>query len=421
MAEIIVLGGGVAGLVAAKMLSPFHKVTLFEEADSLGGVGGTLSCKAGADCTVCTACTLPELTEQVLADPNVTVKTGIDLSMELPTGDAIILATGLDVADGKKVTEYGADRYDRVITALELDRLLRQEGESARGGRVLDLPGEDGRVAIVQCVCSRDTGQLPYCSRVCCAYSARLAIEVRERYPGVNVDVFYMDIQREDAVASAQIDEAMANKGIEYIRSRPAAVQEVPGGRMEVLYEDTLQGGIFARDYDLVILSTGLVPSKGTMVWADKLGVRTDEHGFISIHPETATRTSDSTVFAAGGSTGPVDLVEASMGAMAAAAEVLETLPPEWPGHPPRIIVIGGGPAAEGADLVMRAAGAVVSMVLGAPGKGLQRLEGEPLGFQARMGSPGSDAIFKLKGDIVIIVPDRGGAFYEPVPEEAGT
>ncbi|MCK5415560.1 MAG: 4Fe-4S binding protein, partial [Thermoplasmata archaeon] len=147
----------------------------------------------------------------------------------------------------------------------------------------------------------------------------------------------------------------------------------------------------------------------------------TDEHGFISIHPETATRTSDSTVFAAGGSTGPVDLVEASMGAMAAAAEVLETLPPEWPGYPPRIIVIGGGPAAEGADSAMRAAGAEVSMVLGAPGKGLQRLEGEPLGFLAKMGSPGSEPNFKLKGDIVIIVPDRGGAFYEPVPDEAGT
>ena len=421
VAKIIIIGGGVAGLVAAKMLSPFHSVTILEEADSLGGVGGTLSCKAGADCTVCTACTLPELTEEVLADPNVTVKTGVEWPKEMLDGDAIILATGLDVTDGSDLAEYGADRYDQVITALELDRLLRREGEGPLGERVLNLPGEDGCIAIIQCVCSRDTGQLPYCSRVCCAYSARLALEVRERYPGATVDVFYMDIQREDAVASAQIDVAMANKGIEYIRSRPAAVQEVPGGRMEVLYEDTLEGGILVRHYDLVVLSTGLVPSGGTRYWADFLELMTDEHGFISTHPETATRTSAPTVFAAGGATGPVDLVEASMGAMAAAAEVLETLPPEWPGYPPRVIVVGGGPAADGADSAVRAAGADSSMLLGAPGKGLQRLEGEPLGFLARMGSPGSDSIFKLKGDVVIVVPERGGAFYGPIPEEAMT
>lgn len=407
--------------MAAKLLSPFHKVTLLEETNSLGGVGGTLSCKAGADCTVCTACTLPELTQEVLSHDNVTVRTGVDLTKEDLDADAVIVATGLEVADGTDLLEYGADRYDSVITALELDRLLRQEGEGPLGKRVLDIPGEDGRVAIIQCVCSRDTGQLPYCSRVCCAYSARLALEVRERYPGATVDVFYMDIQREDDVASAQIDVAMANKGVEYIRSRPAAVQEVPGGRMEVLYEDTLDGEIHTRDYDMVVLSTGLVPSKGTRYLAERLELMTDVHGFITSHPETATRTSAPTVFAAGGATGPVDLVEASMGAMAAAAEVLGLIPPDWPGYPPRVIVVGGGPAAEGADSAVRAAGAAVSMVLGAPGKGLQRLEGEPLGFLARMGSPGSDAIFKLKGDIVIIVPDRGGAFYEPVPDEAGT
>jgi heterodisulfide reductase subunit A-like polyferredoxin len=421
VAKIIVLGGGVAGLVAAKTLSPFHKVTVLDVADVLGGVGGSLSCKAGADCTVCTACTLPELTEEVLSHRNVTVRTGVDLTKEDLEADAVIVATGLEVADGRDLPEYGADRYDRVVTALDLDRRLRREGEGPPGTQVLDIPGEDGRVAIIQCVCSRDTGQLPYCSRVCCAYSARLALELRQRYPRVHVDVFYMDIQREDAVASAQIDDAIAREGIEYIRSRPAAVQQVPGGRMEVLYEDTLEGEIRTRDYDMVVLSTGLVPSEGTRYLAERLDLTTDRNGFIATGPGGPAQTSVPHVFAAGGATGPVDLVEASMGGMAAAVAVLARHPPEWPGYPPRVIVVGGGPSAEAADRAAGAAGADTSMLIGAPGRGLQRLEGEPLGFLARMGSPGNDPIFKLKGDVVIIAPDRGGASYGPIPEGVGS
>jgi heterodisulfide reductase subunit A-like polyferredoxin len=419
VAKISVLGGGLAGLVATEMLSPFHSVTVLESADSLGGLGGGLSCKAGGDCTVCSACLLPELVERVSTHENVTVRTGVDLEEEDLEADALIVATGLEVAEGIQLSEYGAGRLEGVVTALEMDRRLRTAGEDPVRTPALKVPPEGGRIAIVQCVCSRDTGELPYCSRVCCAYSARLAMELRETYPDLVVDVFYMDLQREDAVSAREIDEAMATEGIEYIRSRPAAVQAVPGGGLEVLFEDTLRGEIETREYMSVVLSTGLAPSTGTRYLAGRLGLSTDDYGFLVTDPERPSRTSVPNVFAAGGATGPVDLVEASMGGMAAAAAVLGMLPPEWPGYPPRAIVIGGGPVAEDADSALRAAGADTGMVIGVPGKGLQRLEGEPLGFLARMGGPGSDAIFKLKGDMVIIVPEAGEGSYGPVPEDA--
>ncbi len=421
MAEILIVGGGVAGLAAAKTLSPFHKVTIVDTSSRLGGIGGTLSCKAGADCTVCTACTFPELIEEVVTDPNVTVRTDVTLEDEVLEADSVIVTTGLDVADGGQLAEYGAGRLDGVMTALDLDRALRTEGEGISGPEGLDIPAQGGRVAIVQCVCSRDTGELPYCSRVCCAYSARLALELRQVRQDLRVDVFYMDIQREDAVSAAQIDQAMADEGIEYIRSRPAGVQEVPGGGLEVLFEDTLAGEIRSREYDAVVLSTGLVPSEGTRQVARRLDLATDEHGFIATGADDPVRTSSPNVFAAGGATGPVDLVEASMGGMAAAAAVLADHPPEWPGYPPRVIVVGGGPSAEAADRAAKAAGADTSMVLGLPGNGLQRLEGEPLRFLARMGSPGKDSIIRLEGDTVIVAPDRGAAVYGPVPQEAAS
>ena len=147
MADITILGGGLAGLVAADMLSPFHDVTVLEAADVLGGVGGGLSCKAGADCTVCTACTLPELVERVSSAERVAVRTGVDLADMDLEADAVIVATGLEVADGSQLSEYGAGRYAGVVTALEMDQLMRREGDLE--GPALTAPGEGGRVAII--------------------------------------------------------------------------------------------------------------------------------------------------------------------------------------------------------------------------------------------------------------------------------
>lgn len=417
MARITVVGGGLAGLVAADALAQFHHVTLLESESVLGGVGRTLSCKAGTDCTVCTACTLPEIVTRVSSDPQVTVRTGVDLSGEDLDSDAIIVATGLDVVDGSHLTEYGAGRYDNVMTALEMDRRLRAASGGAPGP-LASSPGE-GRIAIVQCVCSRDSGELPYCSRVCCAYSARLAMELREEYPGVSIDVFYMDIQREDAVSGSQIDKAMATDDIEYIRSRPAAVQQVPGGALEVLYEDTRVGNIETREYAVVVLSTGLVPSEGTQYLADRLDLPTDDYGFIVTDPERPARTSVPGIMAAGGATGPVDLVEAAMGGLAAAAAVLDLHPPEWSDGPPRAIVVGDGPAAAGAASTLEAAGARVTTVVGGPGKGLDRLEGEPMGFLAVTAGATSEGTVKSEGDVVVVAPEGRASSYGPVPEDA--
>ncbi len=418
MADIIVMGGGVAGLAAAYALAPFHKVTVLETTDTLGGVGVTLSCKAGYECSVCAACTLPDLIEAVEAEPNVTIRTGVEVEEFIQTGDrvelvgtgerfsgdAIIVATGFSVADGSELAEYGS-HLDGVTTALELDRSLRGGGH---GGDGPAIPEEGGSVAFIQCVCSRDTGELPYCSRVCCAYTARLALELRERYSDLKVTVFYMDLQREDPVAALQMDAAIADDGIEYIRSRPAMVQDNPGGGVEVLYEDTIDGEIRSGEFDMVVLSTGVVPSEGTRRSIDLLGLEADEQGFISRPGDDPSATSSPRVFAAGSATGPVDLVEAAMGGMAAAASVLRRDPPDWTGYPPRVIVVGEEPGVDVIGDTVKAAGADAVTILGGPGKGLQRLEGEPLAFLARMGRPGGETTINVKGDVVVISPLSG-------------
>ena len=469
MAKVVVIGAGVAGLAAARMLSPFHDVVVVERSPLLGGLAASLSCKAGDACSVCTACTVLDIVDEAISDPRIEVLRGAKLETatrsadgrwELRTSgraaplvaDAVIVATGLDVADPSALAEYGARRLPGVMTALELDRALRSEGDAAGSGAAAATSAPapapasasasasvavppavpaGGAVAFIQCVCSRDVGVLPYCSRVCCAYTARLAMEVKARRPGSSVSVFYMDIQRMDRIAAVQVASAMGTKGIEYIRSRPASVQALLDGRLEVTFEDTATGALGSRAFDRVVLSTGLVPSQGTREAARIMGLAQDGNGFIARGPGGAgTRTSVPGVLVAGGATGPVDIVEAALGGMAAAADALALMPPGWLDPPPRVLVLGSGEAAEVALRTAEALGARASR-LGIPGADhgtgdsagvAEMLEGQPLGFVAVSRDP-SGARTRLESDVVVVASSRrpvgsGGVSATPLPPE---
>ncbi|RLI07073.1 disulfide reductase, partial [Candidatus Bathyarchaeota archaeon] len=87
--------------------------------------------------------------------------------------DTIIVAVGFEPYCPEADEEYGYGRYEDVLTALEMERLLSASGPT--GGRILrpsDLR-EPRRIAYVQCVGSRSLrpGHAPYCSRVCCMYA----------------------------------------------------------------------------------------------------------------------------------------------------------------------------------------------------------------------------------------------------------
>jgi heterodisulfide reductase subunit A-like polyferredoxin len=225
-------------------------------------------------------------------------------------------------------------------------------------------------------------------------------MEVRAKHPDIQATVYYMDLQMEDEVASRQIALAMEDPGIEYIRSRPAAVQPLPDGGLEVLFEDTLSGEISARRFDLVVLSTGLVPSEGTRRAGELFGLELGPHGFIESGGDLPGRTSVEGVFAAGGATGPVDLVEASASGIAVAGTVLSDLPPTWK-VAPRLLLFGTKDNLLDAPRTAERMGAKVNTFEGVPAERLQRLEGEPLDFSAHLDGGGE----LMGADAVVVAP----------------
>jgi heterodisulfide reductase subunit A len=103
-----------------------------------------------------------------------------DDGVELSVG-AIIVATGFEVFDAGLKPEYGYGVYDNVITGLEFEQLSSALGPT---GEIM----VDGRLArdvvFVHCVGSRDRSLgNPYCSRICCMYTAKQAHVVREKLP----------------------------------------------------------------------------------------------------------------------------------------------------------------------------------------------------------------------------------------------
>ncbi len=81
--------------------------------------------------------------------------------------------------------EYGYGRYPDVITALQLERLMNASGPT-QGEIVRPSDGKHPRaVVFVACVGSRDekVGR-PYCSKICCMYTAKQAIMLQEHDPG---------------------------------------------------------------------------------------------------------------------------------------------------------------------------------------------------------------------------------------------
>ena len=240
---------------------------------------------------------------------------------------AIIIATGAEVFDARKKSEYGYGRYPNVITNMELERLLNASGPT--GGHILRL--SDGRiprkVAFIQCVGSRDHRvHNPYCSRVCCTCGIKNGILLKEHVQDIDVTIYYMDVRTYGKGFEEFYKRAKEEIGIHFTRGRVARISEVPETRNLVIHtEDTQTGKIIEKEFDMVILSIGMMPSLETVRLSKTLNVPVDEYGFIE-EADIKTNpiaTKVDGIFVAGTAQGPKDIPDSVADASAAAIKAV--------------------------------------------------------------------------------------------------
>ncbi|MBN1311767.1 MAG: CoB--CoM heterodisulfide reductase iron-sulfur subunit A family protein [Anaerolineae bacterium] len=243
----------------------------------------------------------------------------------------IILATGVEIFDARRISQYGYGRLPNVFSNLEFERLTNAAGPT--GGEVVLRDGvtRPESVAIIHCVGSRDKNYNEYCSAVCCMAALKFSHLVIER-TGAEVYSFYIDI-RTPMKNYEEFYHRLLEEGVHFVRGRVAEVTDsarTPGeeGKLIVQVEDTLIGKQRRVPVDMVILMNGLEPQSDAKEVANQFGIGCSEAGFyIERHPKldpVATMTDG--VFIAGACQGPKDIPASVAQGAAAAARVLNLI-----------------------------------------------------------------------------------------------
>ena len=240
---------------------------------------------------------------------------------------AIILATGFQTFDAKRIPYYGYGTYLNVYTALEVERLVNASGPT--GGEVILRDGRRPQsVGIIHCIGSRDEHTNRYCSRVCCMYSLKLAHLIKE-HTGAQIYNFYIDM-RTPGKAFEEFYNRVAEEGVQFIRGKVGDVypEENGAGRLIMQAEDTLLGQVRKIPVDMVVLAVGLEAQPDAQEVRRRFNITCANEGFfLERHPKLApVNTFTDGVFLAGCCQGPKDIPDTVAQAGAAAAEAFSLI-----------------------------------------------------------------------------------------------
>jgi len=327
--DVLVIGGGVSGMTnAINLAEQGYKISLVEKEDRLGGTANRIRYgMRGEDVQAFVG----DLVKQVNDNPSITVFTGSGITSatgfvgnfttQLTNGQEIqhgvtVIATG---ADEYKPNEYLYGQNDRVMTLLELEGAF-DDGDAK--------VAEAKNFAFIQCVGSRDS-ERPYCSRICCTKSIKLALKVKDKHPDANVYILYRDI-RTYSFFEEMYREAR-NKGVIFIRySEDNKPLVEPGDNtVKVTTTDHVLGVPVVIEADVLGLAAAIVaPEENNSKLSQFYKVPLNQEGFF-LEAHLKLRPVDfgtDGVFMAGLAHGPKNLEENISQAKAAAGRACTVL-----------------------------------------------------------------------------------------------
>lgn len=246
---------------------------------------------------------------------------------------SVVVATGFDHFDPTAMTEYGYGRFPNVITSIEMERLNNSAGPTA-GELIRPSDGEvPERLAIINCVGSRDKRFNPSCSNFCCMYAIKNAVLLKQMYPDMDLSVYYIDL-RTPSKGYEEFYNRAREMGIRFIQGRPGLITEDPDtGNLFVESEDRDLGRVTEREYDMVMLNQAAVPQPDVDSMSSVLNIAQSPGGwFMEYHPKLRPLdTPTDGIFLAGACQGPKDIpssVAQGSGAAARAGRVIHS--DEW-------------------------------------------------------------------------------------------
>jgi len=308
--DVLVVGGGVAGMTAAlETAKAGRKAIIVEREDKLGGFLGKMKKVITMPYKELSETGSEDLVKAVSEHENIKVYTSATVektsggpglfSVEIKSNGtsaservgAVIQATGWVPYDAARLDHLGHGKIKNVITNVEME-------EMASAGKITrPSDGKDAKnVLFVQCAGSRDPEHLPYCSSYCCLASLKQATYMKEQDPEAVNYIVYKDVrtvgQAEDFYRKAQQD------GNIFIRGSVLSVGE-EGDSLFVEADDELLGEkVRIEEIDLVVLAVGMVPASQPeeipRIKAPENTEGADEEGMIEVQPDSGFFASSS-------------------------------------------------------------------------------------------------------------------------------
>lgn len=196
---------------------------------------------------------------------------------------AIVAATGFKPISLERFDEFQYSKSPDVITSLELERLMNAAGPT-KGELVKPSNREHPKdMVFIQCVGSRGEScrEKSYCSKICCMYTAKHAMMIRDKYPDINVHVFYIDVRTPGKNFDEFYRRAVEDYGVDYRKGMVGKVMEQKDGSLLVQASDLLNGQQLLLHTDMVVLATAIEPDKSARNLATMLTASMDTNDFF--------------------------------------------------------------------------------------------------------------------------------------------
>ena len=325
----LVIGGGVAGMTAARTLAAQgYKPFLVEKNERLGGQALNLHETWQSEA-------VRPFLDQLIADVTSNENIEVFLNAGIVDVDGFIgnFKTTIQVNGDNRVLEHGVTLIASGAAEFKTDDYLYGQDQRVMTGlelqkKILNGNGFDAcRTAVfIQCVGSR-IPQRPYCSKVCCTQSIKSALSLKAKNPAMDIFILYRDIRsygfREDLYREAR---EQGIKFIRYDREKEIGIGAAQNG-LEITFSDRVLRRQMAISSDLLVLASAVVPERRNPL-AQLYKASQNEDGFFA-EAHVKLRPNDFAtdgVFVCGLAHAPKPIEESIAQAQAAASRAVTVL-----------------------------------------------------------------------------------------------
>ena len=244
--------------------------------------------------------------------------------IELNVG-AIVVSTGFEMLGDELSSKWGY-QFKNVVNALEYERIISSSGPF--GGHILRPSDEQEprKIAFISCIMSEEAA--PYCSRVCCMYTTKNAVNTKISSENSEITVFRHNIRVFGRNFYEYTKNAQEDYEIEFIHSLISKIEEDQETNDLIIHYDdlkTAESKTFRAN--LVVLSAPLVPSKGTKNLASILEIELNKHNFFKERSYfNNSLSSRDGIFLSGLCKGPMNISETVVNASGVAGQIATLL-----------------------------------------------------------------------------------------------